>query len=320
MSAPVAVTGASGFVGQALIAQLLAAGQQVRALVHHRPLPIEHPALETVSGALGDDAALARLIAGAGAVVHVAGRVRGRNAADFLPVNADGAARVARLAGTAGGHARLILISSLAARAPHLSDYAASKRAGEERLAEAASDSALSWAALRPPAVYGPGDRELRPLFSLISRGITPLPAAPGARLSLLHVSDLAAAIIALIDSPAQGIFELHDGHEGGYDWEEVATIVESVTGRGRGWRVPVPQTLLRSAASANLAAARIIGYLPMLTPGKVNELRHPDWVCDNTELGRATGWQPAVSLHEGLGLLLGGARHGTNKGTSNVT
>jgi len=240
--------------------------------------------------------------------------------ADFLPVNADGVARVARLAREVPTVSRLILMSSLAAREPDLSPYAASKRAGEERLAEVVRDSNLVWTVLRPPAIYGPGDRELFPLFRMMSRGIAPMPGVMGARASLLHVHDLAQAVAKLLDSPAQGTYELHDGHDAGYSWEEIATTVEQVVGRGRGWRLRVPGGVLRSVATANLLAARVFGYKPMLSPGKVNELRHPDWVCDNTELTRATGWQPDISLNDGLSSLFRGAPSDPCEGRSNVT
>lgn len=321
MSTAVAVTGASGFVGQALVAHLLASGRSVRALVHRQSLAMNHPALATVPGSLSDDAALDRLMAGACGVIHVAGRVRGRDEADFLPVNAEGAARVARAACAAQTVTRLVLISSLAAREPGLSPYAASKRAGETRLAEeVARGGNLGCAVLRPPAIYGPGDQELLPLLRLMSRGVVPMPGVAGARASLLHVHDLARAALCLLDSPAQGTFELHDGHEAGYGWDEIATIVESVAGRGRGWRLRLPEAMLRSVATVNLRAARLFGYLPMMTPGKVNELRHPDWVCDNTELTRATGWQPEISLHDGLCPLLGATPVKPREGRSNAT
>lgn len=318
MTAPVAVTGAAGFVGQALIGGLLASGHAVRALAHRRPVNIRHENLETVRGGLADEAALSRLMAGCGAVVHVAGVVRGRTAADFDPVNAEGAARVASVAG-ATGVPRLVLMSSLAAREPQLSAYATSKRAGEDRLAQVAAGHDLSCAVLRPPAIYGAQDRELVPLFRLMARGLTPLPGAPGARASMLHVDDLAAAVLAVLDSGARGTFELHDGHPEGYSWPEIADIVAQVAGRGRGVRVVLPEGLLRAVAASNLFLARVFGYQPMLTPGKVNELRHPDWTCDNTAITRATGWQPTLGLEAGLGPLLGAARSAKEKGLSNA-
>jgi nucleoside-diphosphate-sugar epimerase len=288
-------------------------------LVHRQGLGITHPLLETVTGGLSDMAALAKLMAGAQSVVHVAGQVRGRDLADFLGVNAVGVTHVAEAANVAGLR-RVILISSLAARAPHLSPYAASKRAGEERLAEAATCAGFTSAILRPPAIYGPEDRELVPLFEMMARGIVPLPGVTGARASLLHVDDLARAIVKLLDSAAEATYELDDGHGAGYSWDEIATIVERVAGRGRGWRVKLPGGVLRAVATGNLLASKLLGYSPMLTPGKVNELRHPDWVCDNTEISRDTGWQPLISLENGLSSILRGTPLKIDRGITNVT
>ena len=95
-------------------------------MVHRTRLGINHPALETVTGDVTDEDALKRLMTDCKAIVHVAGLVRGRSEADFLPVNAEGASRVARLARTMRISPRLILMSSLAAREPGLSAYAAS--------------------------------------------------------------------------------------------------------------------------------------------------------------------------------------------------
>lgn len=315
MSAAVAVTGAAGFVGQALVTRLLAEGRRVRALIHRTPLPIRDNALESVRGGLDDEAALARLLEGSEAVVHVAGVVRGRDARDFLPVNAEGVARLARVARAQTVPPRVILISSLAAREPHLSHYAASKREGEARLAASGLDHAI----LRPPALYGPGDRELLPLLESMARGIVPLPGLAGARASLLHVEDLAGAVLALLARPVAGTFELDDGRPGGYGWDDIAATVEEVAGRGRGWRVPIPGPLLHGVATANLFAARLFGYQPMLSPGKVRELRHPDWVADNAALSAATGWAPQIPLAEGLRGLWGKPAPKPERGKSHV-
>jgi nucleoside-diphosphate-sugar epimerase len=62
-----------------------------------------------------------------------------------------------------------------------------------------------------------------------------------------------------------------------------------------------IPRGLLRIAAGVNLAGARVFGYRPMLTPGKVRELTHADWVCDDAPLRAATGWKPRVLLEDGM-------------------
>jgi nucleoside-diphosphate-sugar epimerase len=57
----------------------------------------------------------------------------------------------------------------------------------------------------------------------------------------------------------------------------------------------------MQIAGSANASLARVIGYQPMLTPGKVREIFHPDWVCDNAAITRAIGWRPQIQLHDGM-------------------
>lgn len=87
------------------------------------------------------------------------------------------------------------------------SPYAASKRAGEQILL--AQGDGVAWTILRPPAVYGPGDRELLPLFRLMARGLAPVPGRLSDRVSLLYVEDLIAAVAAWVRAaaPPMGIF-----------------------------------------------------------------------------------------------------------------
>ena len=115
---------------------------------------------------------------------------------------------------------------------------------------------------LRPPAVYGPGERELRPLFRWIARGMAPLPAGGAGRFSLLYVDDLATAVLRWLaaDAGYGRIFELDDGHAGGYDWDTVLAVAGRVLRGGAAVRrLPIPVPLLRVAACANLAAARLL-------------------------------------------------------------
>jgi nucleoside-diphosphate-sugar epimerase len=307
MSRIIAVTGATGFIGGMLVGHLVAAGWSVRALV--RPgsahlLPEAH-GLETVSGSLQDSDSLVRLVRGASAVVHCAGAVRGATAADFDAVNVDGLKSLLRAVLSRLPRPRFMLLSSLAARAPELSHYASSKRQGELALAAMAED--MEWVALRPPAVYGPGDRELLPLFQWMGRGIAPVPGKSHARVSLLYVEDLCAAVISWLNAGScrSGVYELNDTQAGGYSWDEIIAKVSELRAR-RIIRLPLPAPLLRSIAAMNVTAARLIGYAPMLTPGKVRELRHPDWVSDNSALTAAIGWQPAFPLDQGLRRTMG--------------
>ncbi|MEX2352687.1 MAG: NAD-dependent epimerase/dehydratase family protein, partial [Gammaproteobacteria bacterium] len=188
----------------------------------------------------------------------------------------------------------------LAARKPDLSWYASSKFEGEQSLRELAG--AMPWTIFRPTAVYGPGDRELTPLFRLTRFGILPVTVSSSARFGLLYVDDLVAAILSWLkaSSVPAGVYELDDGTPGGYDQGSVAAICSEIWGRAV-YILPLPVVLIRVLAQINLVAARLLGYSPMLTPGKVEELQHPDWVCDINPLTEALGWLPAISLREGM-------------------
>ena len=201
----------------------------------------------------------------------------------------------------AGSNAPFLLISSLAASRPGLSDYARSKWLGEEVLRSRAS---CPWTILRPPAVYGPGDREMLPILQMARRGLVLRPGPRKQRLSLVHVDDLARAVLAWLNAwqACDGkTLTLDDGRPDGYDWPAIARAARN----GRSMTVGIPRFLLHAVAGMNRGLAGAFGYAPMLTPGKARELTQADWLCDNSEISRATGWSPEIDLERGIRLLL---------------
>jgi nucleoside-diphosphate-sugar epimerase len=256
--------------------------------------------LRWVPGSLSNPQSLQRLLQGVEVVVHCAGAVRGSSADQFNQVNVDGVARLVQAVQEVHPMPRFLLISSLAARRPDASWYASSKRRGEDALRSTAG--CMRWTVLRPPVVYGPGDRETLPLLKWIRRGIAPVVGDGSSRFSMLFAEDLAEAVLCMLDRPdwSPGPFELHDGRPQGYSWLEAIGTLSRVIGRPVcPIRIPIP--LLKAVASGNLILARLLGYPPMLTPSKVGELTHSDWVCDDAALRRATGWAPRVGLEDGM-------------------
>ena len=307
MSEVIALTGATGFVGAELAKQLTNTGYRIQALIRpasrwKRPADL---AVKWIEGDLADLDSLHRLVDGVTAVVHCAGAVRGATREQFNRVNTDGLARLVRAASAQQPAPRFLLISSLAAREPHLSHYAASKRLGEKLLVE--NSHRLPWTIYRPCAIYGPGDRELRPVFEWMAKGIAPVLGSGSARFSLLYVKDLAEAIVQWLDcnEGMSDTFELHDGYSGGYSWHDVINTFKHLRTRSV-VSIKIPIVLVWLVSALNLLASRTFGYAPMLTPGKVRELSHSDWVCDNTALSNAIGWEPRVLLPEGLRQTLG--------------
>lgn len=298
----IAVTGAGGFIGRRLIETLTADGASVRALVRSRPVAIDRHAdrLITIKGELGDDRAIGELIEGVDAVIHLAGLIKARTRQSFFEVNEDGTRHLAGLAAALPKPPKLVLISSLAAREPGLSSYAASKRAGEEALRTI--DERLPWTVLRPPAVYGPGDRETLAFFKGAGRGIGVMLGGANARFSLLHVDDLIAAIRAVLD-PAiahRSTLELDDGRAGGHSWPSMIAAAETAIGR-RVLKVRVPGGLLFALGHVNAALACLPGYIPMLTPEKARELTHRNWVADNHLVLEKTRWRPQIPIDRGF-------------------
>jgi nucleoside-diphosphate-sugar epimerase len=295
----VALTGASGFVGAAIARRLAADGWHLRLLVRagsEKRLP-GLPNAQPVTGSLADAGALKHLLCDARFLVHCAGAVRGSRYADFERVNVTG---TQALLDAAPPGLRIVHISSLAARHPQLSHYAASKRAGELRVLAAVP--AFRRVVLRPPAIYGPGDRELRPLLDAMLRGFALIPGPRGARFSLLHVDDLSGAVACLLSGDA-GWGELHepdDGFPGGYRWQDVLAAIARL--RGRPVRsLAMPGVLLSALGSGNELLSRLTGRAPMLSRGKARELRWPDWVAAGNASLAATGWRPATGLDQGL-------------------
>lgn len=305
LKSTVALTGATGFIGHELQGQLLAAGYQVHALV--RPASRRRSQLlagvHAVDVALNDEPALATALHNVATVVYCAGTVRGAAPADFADANIDGLHRLCLAASAQSAPPHILLISSLAASRPQLSDYARSKFDGEQILRSMAS---LSWTILRPPAVYGPGDREMLPLFRAIRAGLALIVGPPAQRLSLLHVQDLGRAVIACLDQQRTCeamVFELDDGRARGYSWQD---IIGAARGAMPVCELQVPRAFLQAASRLNLRLSALLGYAPMLTPGKVRELSEPSWLCDNSRLHAATGWVPELPLHVGLARMFG--------------
>ena len=294
------MTGANGFVGRALTERLLAAGWQVRALLR-RPAPdLAAMGAVSVPGALEERESLDRLVEGADAVVHCAGLVRARSRAEFMSVNAEGTARIADAAAGRSLPPRFLLISSLAAREPSISPYAASKRGAEE--AVAAHGGSLNNCILRPPAVYGSGDRATLPLFRQMTRGVLFVPKVPEARFSLLHVADLATAVERLLahEDWAGRTLEVDDGREGGYGWSDLVAAAGRHLGRPVRL-VAVPRALLWGPAHAIQWISAACGQSAYLSPGKLNEFFHPDWVARTSGDGPLSDWRARMTFETGF-------------------
>lgn len=287
-----AVTGATGFVGQALLDHLLEGGGEVQALA--RRDQARRTGVRWIRGDLDDKRALARLVDQAEAVIHVAGVVNASDAAGFEAGNVTGTLNLIEAA-RAAGVPRFIHVSSLAAREPALSAYGASK-ARAEKLVMA---SGLDWTIVRPPGVYGPRDTDIFEMFRMARWGLMPMPARHG-RASYIHVHDLARLLQALLpggEGLSSMIFEPDDGRAGGWSHHEFARAIGWAMGR-RPWVVHLSRASLERAARAD----RLVrGSKAKLTRDRACYMSHPDWVVSEGARVPEQVWKPTVPTREGL-------------------
>ncbi len=284
---PVAITGASGFVGSHLASALMSVGVRARLLVRDpaRLLPSLREGSDVVIGDVEDLASLGRLVDGCGAVVHLAGRLRAAREADFDTANRGGTESLVAALKQRAPQARLIHVSSLAATGPSsdaagrrpedpaapISAYGRSKLNGET----AARTHDGGWTILRPPAIYGPRDIDVLQFFRLVAMGLVPLPA--GERwVSVAHVSDVVRAILAATARERSGEV-LHIGEPAPYEMRRlIAALAE--TGGVPARVVSVPPVLVSAAGRVGDAMQWLGLRHVAMTSDKVRELLARHW------------------------------------------
>lgn len=270
----IALTGATGFAGKLILQELLREKHTVKALARN-PDALKSNNAEIVPGDLADVTALAKLVESAQCVVHVAGAIKAQNRAGYFKANLDGT-KLLYAASKNAGVARFIYISSITAREPLLSGYAASKAAAELFLGGQKHGPEVL--ILRPSAIYGPDDKATLPLLKGLQTRYAILPGRASAKFSLIHVQDFARVVASSISSPVSGMLEVDD-LSGGHTWADLANINRDLTG--------MPQTTLfapKAAAHAVASCAELFGLIArkpsMTNRGKVTELYHGDWVA----------------------------------------
>ncbi|NNM76997.1 NAD(P)H-binding protein [Sphingomonas sp. ID1715] len=284
-----AITGGTGFVGATLVRHAAMRGHKVRALTR-RPQP-SNSKIEWVEGALDRPEALVRLAVGADAVIHVAGAINAPDRAGFQDANVFGTLNMVEAA-KAAGVKRFIHVSSMAAREPELSDYGWSKARSEQVVGA----SGLDWTIVRPPAVYGPGDRETLELFKMARRGLVFLP--PAGRISVIEVSDLSRFLLTLIghEETYSETYEPDDGYEKGWTHRQFAESIGVAVGRKRVTALSVPRPMMRLGARIDRLFR---GKGAKLTLDRASYFSHPDWVAKRRP--PAELWRPHIETNAGL-------------------
>lgn len=307
MTAPtVLVTGASGFVGEAMVFRLLldkkfvpiAAARgttRLRGLCRVEPFDLTDPkTLPSLNNV--------QVVIHAAARVHVMNETAMDALAEFRRVNVDGTLRLARRAGESGVK-RFIFISSIKVngestvsgipfkaddRPAPVDPYGVSKHEAEEALKQLGRDTGMEIVIIRPPLVYGPGVKaNFLSMLNWLNKGI-PLPlGAIRNRRSLVAIGNLVDLIVTCIDHPAAAnqTFLVSDGE----DLSTTQLLRRLAKALGKNARLlPLPEWLLKLAASIlgkQAIAQRICGSLQV----------------DISKSRELLGWTPPVNMDKAM-------------------
>lgn len=321
MEKTVFVTGGTGFVGSHLVEELLQRKvEEVRCLVRSEPKWLADLDVTYVHGDLSDVEMLWEALDGVDEVYHVAGRTRAPTEEAFYEANVQATLNLmGAIKHAAPDPDRILVTSSLAAVGRCEQDvatedvplrpvsmYGRSKAQLEEALHERhkmtkSFAEALPITIVRPPAVYGPRDRDILDFFQAVNRHVCPVVGA-GAdpTLSLVHVQDLVAGMVDACRHPAASGETYHLGSDQLYSWYEVKRAATAALDT---WALPlpIPGPLLGAAGAVSEAWGRLTGTHPPLNRDKAREIRHACTACSIEKAKRDFDYRPSIPLEKGV-------------------
>lgn len=314
------VTGATGFIGYALVARLIRGGDDVRCLVRDvntRSLPAAD--VERVAGDVRDPEAMRRAVQGVQRIYHLAGAKNPWHVGDYADINHTGTVNLFEAAAQAGSTIdRFVFVSSQAAAGPSsnrapmresdachpLTAYGRSKRDAERFLI--ANRAAMPIRIARPTLVYGPRSEEVRLIFRLLRMRCFPPARGPQQQFNAIDIDDCVEGILAVAEAEtASGeTYFLTDGIS--HTWSEVAAATYAALGRAP-WLLPLPWRMAPLGAATARAACRLVRLPYELIDDKLAQLREPAWLCDPSKACDELGFRTRTTLTAGVARCVSG-------------
>ena len=315
------VTGGTGFVGSHLVEELFRRDfDEVRCLVRTERKWLEGLDITPIYGDLSDVDTLWEALEGVDYVYHVAGLTRAKTWKAFEQANVQATLNLLGAVSQVIPSVQKVLVTSSLAAVGTCKEGAADEdtplhpisrygksKAQMERAITARHEMRRSFqerlpiVVVRPPAVYGPRDRDIYTFFKAVNNGICPIVGRGSTpALSLVHVRDLVRGMAdaAASDDTAGEVYFI--GSEAAYAWNEIKDAATKALDR---WAltVPVPGRLVEWAGLAAEGYGWLFGQYPPLNQEKAREIRRACKICAVDKARRAFGYQQQVALEEGI-------------------
>jgi dihydroflavonol-4-reductase len=309
------ITGASGFLGSHLADLLLARGDSVRVLLRTTSSLkwLQDQQIERVPGDLFNKEALQSAVTGVDYVYHLAGVTKAKRPEEYFLANQQG---TRNLLDAAREHApnlrRFLHVSSQTAVGPSpspapidenaparpITTYGKSKWGAEQECQKFFQHIPITIA--RPPAVFGPRDRDVFEFFNTVNRRLLPIVGFSDKYISLIHSSDLVRGFVQAAESPKSigGTYFLSSARP--YTWKEVGDCAARVIGK-RALRIRLPEPLVYAVAAVAEGLALFSNKAALINFEKARDMVQDYWTCDSTRATQDFGYRQELSLEEGV-------------------
>ncbi len=307
----VLVTGGTGLVGSHVVDALLEARLTVRCTVRatSKLRWLDGKAVELVEADL-TGGELGKAVSGVDGVVHCAGLTRGSRR-ELMAANHEGTRALLAACGETGQRVRFVFCSSQAAVGPGrpdrprevtdppapVSDYGRSKLAAEEEVL--GYSDRLEVAILRPVGVYGPRDEDTLPYFKMASRGFLVAPGLRERLVQLVHVRDVAHAMLKALQRAEAVGRTYFVAHPEVVSWRRMTAAMTQALGR-RAVTVRLPSALVGAAGTISelIGGGRRTGQLDRR---RARDMAVRAWTCDVDRTIQELDWSPAYDIEEGF-------------------
>ncbi len=311
----VLITGATGFIGSHLAEELHRKGYKLRCLVRKtsKLVWLKHLPIEYVYGDLFDAEVLRQCVEGVAYLYHVAGLTKAKTREEYFRGNHLATRNLLdAVREKKPDLKRFVLVSSLAAVGPSLNgepvdettpyhpltSYGESKMEAEKECLQLADSIPVT--VVRPPAVYGPRDKDIFAFFETMNKGIQPMIGFRDKTVSLIHVADLIKGIVLAGEHPEASGKVYFISSEKYYTWKEIGEITGRVMHK-HGFGVRVPVSLVYAIAGISEAYSAVSGQPVLLNWEKATDIVQDAWTCSISKAAKELGFKEDYSIEEGI-------------------